>query len=142
VIARIVDALLAGTTGALLGVMWIDWAVDTSDSDWGVFGLLMVFSAIMVASVAVYEMAFVAWRGQTPGKMIARIRVIRSSTGDKVGPIRAGVRLIPLAAVVIPVLGYVIAIASYGWLFFDENGRGWHDRLARTRVVTTQRAGT
>jgi uncharacterized RDD family membrane protein YckC len=139
VIARLIDGLLAGTAGVLLAVLWIDWAVDTSDSDWGVISLLVLSAAIFVATVGIYEIVFVAWRGQTPGKMIARLRVVRWGTGAGVGPIRAGVRLLPLATAVIPVFGYLVALVAYGSLFFDENGRGWHDRLAGTVVVMVPR---
>jgi uncharacterized RDD family membrane protein YckC len=135
-IARIIDVAVAGTVGVVLAVVWIDWAVDSSEDEWGVLGLLIVSAAIVVATAALYEIAFVAWRGQTPGKKIARIRVVRADTGGRVGPIRAAVRLFPLTAIVVPVLGYLFAFVAYGSSVFDEQGRGWHDRLAGTRVVS------
>jgi uncharacterized RDD family membrane protein YckC len=138
VIARVVDVTLAGIIGGVLAVVWIDWAVDSSDSDWGVLGLLVVSAAIVVAIAVLYEVVFVAWGGRTPGKRLTRIRVVRADTGDRVGPIRAAVRLIPLTTIVIPVLGYLTAAVAYGWMVFDEQGRGWHDRLAGTRVVQSE----
>jgi uncharacterized RDD family membrane protein YckC len=66
--------------------------------------------------------------GQTPGKRLMNIRVIKVS-GE------------PLTAVdvVIRYIGYFIntAILLLGWIwaFFDANHQGWHDKLAGTYVV-------
>jgi uncharacterized RDD family membrane protein YckC len=92
-------------------------------------------AVVLVAFMALYEVAFVAWRGQTPGKMITRIRVVKARTGGRVGVLRSLARLVPLMMIVIPVVGYVGAAVAYGWAILDEEGRGWHDRLAGTRVV-------
>jgi uncharacterized RDD family membrane protein YckC len=135
VTARIVDLILEITAGGLVAIAWIDWAVDESGTEWDVFGLVFWSTVVLVGFVTLYEVAFVAWRGQTPGKMLTGIRVVDARTGERVGVVRAAVRLLPLATTLIPLLGYFVAAIAYGWAFLDEQGRGWHDRLAGTMVV-------
>jgi uncharacterized RDD family membrane protein YckC len=136
--ARVVDLVLEVIAGGLLGILWIDWAVDESDTDWGIIGLVVGFTVVMVLFVSLYEVAFVAWRGQTPGKMLTGIRVVRADTDGRAGVLRAAARLLPLLTVVIPVVGYILAAVAYGWVLVDGEGRGWHDRLAGTRVVAVR----
>jgi uncharacterized RDD family membrane protein YckC len=136
--ARVVDLVLEVIAGGLLGILWIDWAVDESDSEFGIIGLVIGFTVVMVLFVSLYEIAFVAWRGQTPGKMLTGIRVVRAGTGGRAGVLRAAARLLPLLTVVIPVIGYIVAVVAYGWVLVDEEGRGLHDRLAGTRVVAAR----
>lgn len=66
-------------------------------------------------------------KGETPGKMIMKIRVIKTD-GTPINDAEAVVRYI----------GYLIdSVFLIGWLWvlFDENRQGWHDKLAHTYVV-------
>jgi uncharacterized RDD family membrane protein YckC len=129
--ARLIDAVLELGVAGFLAIGWIHWLAG---DDWGVLGLMAVAGLIVVVVVGAYEIGFVAWRGQTPGKMATRIRVV-TRTGGRVGWGRAALRLAPLVVVVVPGIGYVIAVAVYGWFMVDADGRGLHDRLAGTVVV-------
>ena len=66
--------------------------------------------------------------GQTPGKMVMGIRVIKRG-GGKLGDAEAVVRYV----------GYYIntAIFLLGWIWalLDEDSQGWHDKLAGTVVI-------
>ncbi|MCL4247995.1 MAG: RDD family protein [Anaerolineae bacterium] len=69
------------------------------------------------------------YNGQTPGKMIMKIRVIKAD-GSAISDGDAIVRYI----------GYFVnAFFFIGWLWalFDESRQGWHDKLASTYVVKT-----
>jgi uncharacterized RDD family membrane protein YckC len=68
--------------------------------------------------------------GQTPGKLVMKIRVIKTD-GTPINDADAALRYI----------GYLLdSIFFIGWLWalFDENRQGWHDKLAHTYVVKTQ----
>jgi uncharacterized RDD family membrane protein YckC len=66
--------------------------------------------------------------GQTVGMRAWRIRVVRDD-GSRLGWPRAAARF---------AAGFMAAVpAGLGlwWGALDRNGRGWHDRLTRTRVI-------
>lgn len=87
--------------------------------------------------------------GATPGKMLMRVRVVSRRTARVPGPGRGLVRflmplvigvvlgMIPLTAPLVP----FAAVLVYASCAFDPSGarQGWHDRAART-IVVTQRA--
>jgi len=70
----------------------------------------------------------VGWRGQTPGKMLFRLRIIRV-TGEEVGYGRAFVRWIGQILSVLPLgIGFLMVAVS-------RKKQGLHDKLAGTYVV-------
>lgn len=66
--------------------------------------------------------------GQTPGKMLLNIRVIKVD-GSKIEDADAVLRYI----------GYLInspfIMLGWIWALFDDNRQGWHDKIAKTYVV-------
>ena len=78
---------------------------------------------------ALYGVLFIAFRGQTPGKMLLHVRVV-NEYGAVPGFWRAALR---------ETLGkWVSALAvGYGFLSVAWNGkkRGWHDIVAGTYVI-------
>jgi uncharacterized RDD family membrane protein YckC len=83
---------------------------------------------------ALWFIGFWAWQGATPGKLVAGIRVIDARSGGRPGPAQAALRW----------LGWLLCLLSGGigfaWAGLDpDQRRGWHDRLAGTRVVRRQR---
>ena len=98
----------------------------------------------------------VAWRGQTLGKAICRIRIVRTSDGDKphLGqaivrwaiPVAAGVTMMIVAGMAVSGVRadetrFLVLFAAWAPMyltsFLDNDGRrrGWHDKAARTIVV-------
>ena len=67
-------------------------------------------------------------RGQTPGKMLLNIRVVKTDGSQLTG-----------TDAVIRYFGYLLnsVVLSIGWLWalFDPDRQGWHDKLAKTYVV-------
>jgi uncharacterized RDD family membrane protein YckC len=109
------------TFGRRLVALVIDWALctlvaslfvdDLRTNPWpqlGVFVLVNVF--------------FLGLFGQTPGMAVLRIRCISIADGGAIGLLRGFVRAV-LLALVIPAL------------INDKDGRGLHDRAARSVVV-------
>jgi uncharacterized RDD family membrane protein YckC len=77
----------------------------------------------------VYQWYFLTQQnGQTPGKRIMGIRVIKVN-GNK----------LEFADALVREIGYVINTAVFflGWIWalFDKENQGWHDKLAGTYVV-------
>lgn len=111
--ALIIDSILVGAIGGILGV----------SNAWALGGIL---SFVVGAG---YQWFFLTRNnGQTPGKMLMKIRVIKVD-GSEINEVDAVMRYV----------GYLInsPVLMLGWLwaFWDPNQQGWHDKLARTYVV-------
>lgn len=74
------------------------------------------------------------WRGATPGKRALGLRVVDD-----------GERMPNLGRALVRAIAYLLGIATLGgsflWCLVDAEGRAVHDRLARTRVVSTRSRG-
>lgn len=69
--------------------------------------------------------------GQTPGKRIMRLRVVKAD-GSQLTDTDALIRAIGYY-----ISGVVFAL-GYFWALFDEEKRTWHDLMAGTVVVTAE----
>ncbi len=91
-------------------------------------GLGAAFSAISILIPMLYEVIFVGWRGQTPGKMVLKLKIIRTDGGE-VDYVKALIRWIgKLVSGFILGIGYIMAA-------FTKNKRALHDYIAGTRVI-------
>lgn len=83
----------------------------------------------------VYQWYFLVQRaGQTPGKMLLRIRVVKVDGS----PLKTPDALLRFAGYVINSLPVLFGM-GWAWAFIDSRRQGWHDKLARTLVVTVPR---
>lgn len=119
-IALLVDSIIIGTVGGLIGV--------GGAAIWG--GSILGF--ILGAA---YQWYFLTRQnGQTPGKMLVGIRVIKTD-GTAISDAEAVLRYV----------GYLLnsAIAMIGWIWaaFDGNNQGWHDKIANTYVIKVPKNG-
>lgn len=84
--------------------------------------------ALASVGTLVYFVGPTAWLGQTPGKWLAGIRVV-GPNGETPSLIRSLARF----------GGYFISAAplylGFVWVLVSPHRRGWHDILARTRVL-------
>jgi uncharacterized RDD family membrane protein YckC len=88
-------------------------------------GLLLTLGVVLHAA---YSIVFLGGCGQTPGKMLLDLRVVREN-GGAVGYSRAGWRWVAAGIAALPLgLGFLGA-------FLTREKRGLHDLLAGTRVV-------
>ena len=76
----------------------------------------------------VYFAGFWVWRGQTLGKMITGIKVIRTDSSP-----------IEWKHALLRYLGYIISAMAlcigFIWIAFDSHKQGFHDKIADTYVV-------
>lgn len=85
------------------------------------------FGASFVITLAYTWYFLTRQNGQTPGKMLMKIRVVKKDGS-------------PLddATAVIRYIGYYISgaiVIGLLWAFWDEKKQGWHDKVANTLVV-------
>jgi uncharacterized RDD family membrane protein YckC len=89
-------------------------------------------STILFLIVVAYFICFWRWRGQTPGMMVFRIRVVNFD-GTGIG----------WGGAVMRFLGYIISILlfllGFFWIYFDWRRQGLHDKIADTFVISSPR---
>lgn len=90
----------------------------------------------VVCTGFVYECTMIALWGRTIGKFALGTRAVRVDTAGGVLWSSSAIRaLVPLAAGVIPGIGFALSIAVYATAMFDKRQQGWHDKAAGTIVV-------
>jgi uncharacterized RDD family membrane protein YckC len=96
-----------------------DFSYMLLETDLGILNVL--FSALYLA----YFTLFIGFRGQTPGKMICGLKVLRLD-GSPVGFGQAAIRT----------LGYYVNLFTlcigFLWVAFDRRKQGLHDKIAGT----------
>ena len=106
---------------------------------WGLF---------MTVGVAVlYWVGFEGVSGQTLGKKVMKIRVVRIGTQDSIGWWRALVRT---TGKFIPgclfLTGYLwlpaVFLIGFLWMLWDDDKQTWHDKMVNTQVVMVPRRPT
>jgi uncharacterized RDD family membrane protein YckC len=133
-VASILDGIVGGIIMVVIAVPFVlltgilgavgDPAAMTSK----ILGLGLAMNAIVILVSMLYEVIFVGWRGQTPGKMLLGLKIIRMDGGE-VDYIKAFIRWIGKM-----VSGFILGI-GYIMAAFTENKRALHDYIAGTRVI-------
>jgi uncharacterized RDD family membrane protein YckC len=89
---------------------------------------IMIFISVSWFIKIAYLVAFWAWRGQTPGKMLTGIKIIRTDSSP-----------ITWQYALLRYLGYIISTITlfigFIWIAFDDRKQGLHDKIADTYVV-------
>jgi uncharacterized RDD family membrane protein YckC len=89
-----------------------------------IFIVALISGLIKIA----YFIGFWIWRGQTPGKMVAGIKIIRTDSSP-----------IEWTHAVLRYFGYIVSFLTlcigFIWIAFDERKQGLHDKIADTYVV-------
>jgi curved DNA-binding protein CbpA len=95
-----------------------------------------VTSGLTFVLAILYLVPSTARKGRTLGMRGRKIQVVRVD-GSPVGWYPAFTRFaLPiLLAIAIPSFGVILGLGMVAWGFFDRNGQGIHDKLARTLVV-------
>ncbi|MBU8977016.1 MULTISPECIES: RDD family protein [unclassified Lysobacter] len=98
-------------------------------------GSLIGLSVIAMLALMVYTLFLLAREGQTIGKRVIGIRIVRTD-GERAGLLRLlGLRyFVPGLISGIPYLGAAFSLANILWIFGEER-RCLHDHFADTMVV-------
>lgn len=130
-LARLIDYAIIY---AISGVMWLLVLAGTALSDTPSVGPFIFAVLFTVALAVAYEVVLTAQYGQTVGKRVMGLRVLRTDLGTQAFPTggQSFMRfLVPNVAAIVP-FGSAIVYASILW---GRNGKGWHDMVAKTTVV-------
>ena len=105
--------------------------------------LVMLIFVLMASAVALYEIALVAVKGQTLGRMIAKIKIVRTENGEAPGWKRSALRFVlPVILLIVPLAGLILVTLPYAASLRDSSRRGWHDKVANTLSISTLPAPT
>ena len=130
-VAFLLDLALVGVAAALAcGLGAVVYGVDTISSDPDATGALArAFGSLVAILSGVYFTFFHAIDGQTPAKALLGLRVVDDESDEPPPPVRSFARWAGAVFSLVP-LG-----AGLLWAWWDEDGRGWHDRVGRTLVL-------
>jgi uncharacterized RDD family membrane protein YckC len=125
-VATILDGFLVLVLqGILGGLLYLAGAFNGGANE-GLALLVQIFTYLLSF---VYYIFFTGYGGQTPGKMVLRIKVIRCD-GSPINYLCAAFREVPAKFIA----GIIFGI-GYLMVAFDEQKQGLHDRMAKTYVI-------
>lgn len=133
-VATVLDGLIFGVTaGMAFGMGFLSGA----GFHWGV-GLLSGFGLMSIVwlGMLVCQCYLLAIRGQTIGKIVMGLRIVRFEDGGNPGFVKAVLLRTFLWAIItaVPVVGTLVGVVGILFIFRDDQ-RCLHDHLAGTRVV-------
>lgn len=93
-----------------------------------------------IALVVVYEVGFVAWRGQTPGKIALGIKLVGLADGRTLSLPAAITRVLPVAFAVtlLGVFFPIVMVFVYFSAAFMKHSRGVLDRMSGSVVIQAE----
>jgi len=97
------------------------------------FILSLFQQVITFAANIIYPLYFIGSRGQTPGKMIMKIKVLRLDQTKPPGYTTAFIR-----ETVGKILSSIVFGLGFLWVVWDDKKQGWHDKIAKTVVVKVE----
>lgn len=134
VVTVIVIALLIAAFGSIDFTIRDDGEVVFGDTAAATASLgAFILGSIVVSFLALlYFPFFWARGGQTPGMMVAGIRVVNDRDGSRIG----------WGAAILRLIGFWVSTAVFYlglvWILVDSRRRGWHDLIAGTCVISTR----
>lgn len=139
--ARVVDLVTVLFINLALVLGGLAAVVDRASTRWSPEPWGRAFVATVTYSIIllVYEVVFLALRGQTPGKDLFNLKVVEAATFSRPRWWVALIRTLPIvgARIVPGALAGTLAIGVLGVATpFGARRRGLHDRLARTIVIS------
>lgn len=129
-IAQVIDGFIIGVPLFLITLSVGGDLTDTDNDN------LVLLTALWLGVSLLYNTAFVAMYGATPGKRAMKLRVVNRTDGSRVNWSYAAVRaLVPTVAGLIPVIGFAANLVVYIRAIFHPYRQGLHDAAAGTIVV-------
>ncbi|MGK2879066.1 MAG: RDD family protein [Solirubrobacterales bacterium] len=138
--AYIIDSLLIGIPAIFLSELFASGTAGTAETgtgeDFAIEGGAVLF--VFVITAIYYMWTMTAWNGQTVGKKVTGIRVVREN-GESITPGYAFVRQSLVIGVLFGwialILLYIPTILNYLWPLWDQKNQALHDKIVNSRVV-------
>ena len=111
----VVISVLVGIAGSAIGSV--------------ISGDLIATNTLVSIGYWIVVLILVATRGQSPGKMVIGIKIVKTD-GRSIG---FGTTL--LREIIGKFISSIIILLGYIWILFDGQRQGWHDKIASTYVV-------
>lgn len=135
--ARLIDGIIVGIPTVLILLSQIDFEdVDSFTTETGI-----IWTVLVLAISAIYEIGFIAGVGATPGKMMMGLRVVQENNNQMPPSVtNAALRWVPALAGYIPAVGglisIVVLIGSIIGISSDSLKRSIYDRVGSTYVIS------
>lgn len=122
------------TVSADFGTRLVAWLIDVIIVGVPLFILMMILPMALAYIIALaasvgYQLYFWTTTGQTIGKKAMGIKVVSAETGE----------LLDYGGAAIRYVGYIVSgipfYLGYLWMIWDPQHDGWHDKIAKTKVV-------
>src|SRR3982751_3745744 len=134
--ATLIDGLIAGAAFGLIALVTPINVFNPTAGFSGIWGLLLINVVLGFILFLVIHGYLIATRGQTVGKALLKIRIVRSDGSAASFPRIVGLRYLPTSIVApIPLVGGLYALVD-SLLIFRQSRRCLHDNIADTIVVT------
>jgi len=111
-------------TGGFYTLILIPFFLMDDDS------LVSMISSVLGIAVSIYYIYFIGKSGQTLGKKVMKIKVIKIKTNEHPDYVGSFLR-----EVVGKFVSGLVFGLGYLWIIWDDKKQGWHDKIAGTVVV-------
>ena len=128
-VAILLDAIILGVISSALAPLLGVGTIVTTSTGAGAVQINYTYNALGTLIGLLYFIGFWSFRGQTPGMIPFRLRVVRAADGSRPDWIVSLLRYVGLIISIIPLFLGVI------WAAFDSRKQGWHDKIASTVVI-------
>ena len=127
-------ALEIASVGQRLGAWLVDAVVGILVAAMGfvvglVLGVGFITLLVVIGYVVIY-LWMVATKGQSPGKMAVKIKIVRMDG------VSLGFGGVLIREIIGKFVSGLVIFLGYIWILFDDKRQGWHDKIAGTYVVT------
>jgi uncharacterized RDD family membrane protein YckC len=105
--------------------------IDASELEGGAIEQIRLLVPLYIFGIIVnivYYTYFHGNTGQTPGKMICKLKVVRVN-GEPLGYGKAFLRWIGY------IVSWVVFALGFLWVIFDRQKQAWHDKIAGSYVL-------
>jgi uncharacterized RDD family membrane protein YckC len=148
-LARIIDGLIVGCpAGIVLGIVGAAMASSAASSGTAPsagFSIVtqLLYTVVIFGVYYAYEALMLGAKGQTLGKMMLGLKVVDAQTGQVggFGPAAIRAAVLPLPGIVPCGIGALWNLVCALSPFFDSSSgmqQGFHDKAAKTRVISTK----
>lgn len=131
-LAGLIDVVILSVVGFVVGFV-IGFILGLAGMSSNTSLMSTVRSIMNMFSYAIsffYYIYFISAKGQTPGKMIMKIKVVKASDSSVPGFLSAFLR-----EIVGKFLSSIVILLGYFWMLWDPKKQTWHDKIAGTIVV-------